>query len=106
LLGLADLMRTIHVAKNEMEVRLDRRAADRCCDYTRSGLGLCVLYVKRIEHMNNCRRIAVVFAAWHDAEFAIAGVEDNDAHEKRGGEVPATGMGEVEGLRHRSVSCL
>ena len=48
--------------------------------------------------------IAVVFVGGHDAEAAVAGLEDDDRDHERGGEAEGEGVSVVEG--HCSGSCL
>jgi hypothetical protein len=50
--------------------------------------------------------VAVIFGRRHDAIFAVAGMKDGDADHQGGCEVPATGVSDRKGLRHRSGSCL
>ena len=42
-----------------------------------------------VELMNDGGRIAIIFGGRHEAEFAVAGLEDGDADHEGGGEVPA-----------------
>ena len=62
--------------------------------------------LKGIEFMNDRGRVAVVLCRGHNAVFAVAGVKDRDADHQRGSEVPAAGVSDRKGLRHRSGSCL
>ncbi len=56
--------------------------------------------------MDNRCGVAVILSRQHDAVFAVAGMKDGDADHQSGGEVPATGVSDRKGLRHRSGSCL
>lgn len=50
--------------------------------------------------------VIVIFGRRHDAVFAVASIKDGDADHQRGGKVPATGVSDRKGVRHRSGSCL